>query len=85
MSGSRCISSIRSGMLNKSAKMLNKSAGEAKMDDKSEDYTITDKIRLAATKGMTRQQVVEMLGRELTPKEDGIFKQAVAFVAGWNL
>ena len=55
------------------------------MDDKSEDYTITDKIRLAATKGMTRQQVVEMLGRELTPKEDGIFKQAVAFVAGWNM
>ena len=71
--------------------MLNKSAREAKMDDgqddsdTSENYTITDKIRLAATKGMTRQQVVEMLGRELTPKEDGIFKQAVAFVAGWNL
>lgn len=84
MSGNRFISSIRSEMLNKSAR-------EAKMDDgqdvsdKSEDYTTTDKIRLAATKGMTRQQVVEMLGRELTPKEDGIFKQAVAFVAGWNL
>lgn len=55
------------------------------MMDEKEDYTVTDKIRLAATKGMTRQQVVEMLGRELTPKEDGIFKQAVAFVAGWNL
>lgn len=78
MSGNRFISSIRSEMLNKSAR-------EAKMDDGQDDYTTTDKIRLAATKGMTRQQVVEMLGRELTPKEDGIFKQAVAFVAGWNL
>ena len=39
--------------------MLKKSAGKAKMDeqedsDMSEDYTITDKIRIAATKGMTR-------------------------------
>ena len=53
--------------------------------DEQEDYTITDKIRIAATKGMTRKQVVEMLGRELTPKEDGIFSRAVAFVAGWNM
>ena len=65
--------------------MLNKPAGSKTMDDGQEDYTITDKIRLAATQGKTKQQVVEMLGRELTPKEDGIFKQAVAFVTGWNM
>lgn len=65
--------------------MLKRSVRKVKMDDDFEDYTITDKIRIAATKGRTRQQVVKMLGRELTPKEEGIFKQAVAFVAGWNM